>query len=143
MSSTPPPPLDSSSPPRFNGPHAYPSPTVFHQSDLKEPSSVDALCLPPFWGMHCDSDLTIALVSAKRSEHWAEYKLIQRHLRHINIEKELYSLVEIQTQQRLHKADTDIGVTHGVLHVSSLTPSGDEPDNDALSLGGSDGEESP
>ncbi|KAG2055805.1 hypothetical protein BDR06DRAFT_1006644 [Suillus hirtellus] len=167
MSSARLPTLDSLSSPRSNAPHnfkpipegndciawrtcalsqqprdAYPSPTASHQSDLQEPSSVDALSLPPFWGTRRDSDLTVALISAKRSECRAEYKLIQKRLKRINIEKELYSLVEVQTHQRLHKADTNVGVTRGVLRVSGLTPSGDDPDSDALSLGRSDGEES-
>ncbi|KAG1906803.1 uncharacterized protein F5891DRAFT_1182214 [Suillus fuscotomentosus] len=167
MSSACLPTLDSLSSPRSNTPHnfkpipegndcvawctrtlsqqprdAYPSPTASHQSGLQEPSSVDALCLPPFWGTCHNSDLTVALISAKCSERRAEYKLIQKCLKRINIEKELYSLVEVQTHQRLHKADINVGVTHGVLCVSGLTPSGDDPDSDVSSLGRSDGEES-
>ena len=105
-------------------------------------NQVDAFCLLPFWGKHRDSDLTVALISAQHLERQAEHKLIQRRLRHINIEKELYSHMESQTYQRLHKADTSIGVAHGVMHVSGLTPSGDDPDGDASSVGGSDGEKS-
>ncbi|KAG0693480.1 hypothetical protein DFH29DRAFT_1007255 [Suillus ampliporus] len=121
---------------------AYPSPTASHQSDLQEPPSVDAFCLPPFWGMRHNSNLTVALISAQHLERQAEHKLIQRRLKCINIEKELYTHMEPQAYQRLHKADTSIGVARGVLRVSGLTPSGDDPDSDASSLGGSDGEES-
>jgi len=105
-------------------------------------NQVDAFCLPPFWGMHRDSDLTVALISAQRLERQAEHTLIHGRLRRINIEKELYSHMESQTYQRLRKADTSIGVARGVLRVSGMTPSGDDLDSDASSLGGSDGEES-
>jgi hypothetical protein len=84
----------------------------------------DVFCLPPFWGAPRDSDLTVALISAQRLERQAESRLIRRRLKRIMIEQELYNHMEGHMSRRLHKADSDAGITHGVLRVSGLTPAG-------------------
>jgi hypothetical protein len=105
---------------------------------------MDTLCLPPFWETRHDSDLTIRLISAQQSERRAECRLIRRHLHRITIEQELYSRMDKHTAHRLHKADVGLGVAHGVLRSSGLTPADktfESTDSDASSaLHGSDAE---
>ncbi|KAG2059464.1 hypothetical protein BDR06DRAFT_1003572 [Suillus hirtellus] len=112
---------------------AYPSP---HSQELvlQEPS-MDVLCLPPFWETTHDSDLTVHLISAQRSEHWAECVLVHKRLECIKIEHELYTHMDQLTAQKLHKADTGVGVSRGVLRVSGLAGMAfDSVDSDALSV---------
>ncbi|KAG2051610.1 hypothetical protein BDR06DRAFT_1010329 [Suillus hirtellus] len=116
----------------------YPSPPASHETVMQEAlSSMDVLCLPPFWETSRDSNLTIALINAQRSEHRAESRLIQRRLKRVLIEQELYSHMEQHTNHRLRKADTSIGVSCGVFRACGLTPAGkifDDVDSDVLSI---------
>ena len=94
---------------------------------------MDVLYLPPVWETPRDGELTIALISAQRSERRAENRLIKTRLKCIMIEQELYSHMEQHTSQRLRKADTGVGVTRGVLQLSGLATSGkmfDDIDSD-------------
>jgi hypothetical protein len=98
---------------------------------------MDVLCLPPFWETSRDSNLTIALINTQHSERHAESRLIRRRLKRILIEQELYSHMEQQTGHRLRKADTSVGVSHGVFRASGLTPAGktfDDVDSDVSSI---------
>lgn len=81
---------------------------------------MDIFCLPPYWETTRDSDLTIRLISAQRSERRAETRLIRRRLKRIMIEHELYNHMDQHTARRLHKADVGVGVSRGVLRVSGL-----------------------
>lgn len=108
---------------------ANPSPPTSHEADLQEPSSMDTLCLPPFWETRHDSDLTIRLISAQQSERRAECRLIRRRLHRILIEQELYSRMDKHTAHRLHKADVGLGVARGVLRSSGLTPTSNTFEN--------------
>ncbi|KAG2156446.1 uncharacterized protein EDB93DRAFT_1247155 [Suillus bovinus] len=116
----------------------YPSPPASHETVMQEPlSSMDILCLPPFWETSRDSNLTIALINAQRSERRAESRLIRRRLKRVLIEQELYSHMEQHTSHRLRKADTSVGVSRGVFRASGLTPAGkifDDVDSDVSSI---------
>jgi len=85
---------------------------------------MDTLCLPPFWETHRDSDLTIALINAQYSERRAESRLIERRMKRIMIEQELYSHMAQKTSHRLDKANVSVGITCGVLRASGLAPVG-------------------
>ncbi|KIK34362.1 hypothetical protein CY34DRAFT_17775 [Suillus luteus UH-Slu-Lm8-n1] len=124
---------------------AYPSPPTTHEADLQEPSSMDTLCLPPFWETRHDSDLTIRLISTQQSERRAECRLIRRRLHRILIEQELYSRMDKHTAHRLHKADVSVGVARGVLRSSGLTPTCnmfEKADSDVSSVSHGSGAES-
>lgn len=109
---------------------ARPSPPTSHEAGLQQPSSIDTLCIPPFWETRHDSDLTIRLISAQQSERRAECRLIRRRLRRILIEQELYSHMDKRTAHRLHKSNISVGVARGVLRSSGLTPTGNMFEND-------------
>ncbi|KAG2741804.1 hypothetical protein P692DRAFT_20822276 [Suillus brevipes Sb2] len=98
---------------------AYPSPHS-HETMLQEPSNMDIFCLPPFWETTRDSDLTIRLISAQRSERRAETRLIRRRLKRIMIEHELYHHMDQNTARRLHKADIGVGVSRVTFQVYSM-----------------------
>ncbi|KAG2744885.1 hypothetical protein P692DRAFT_20877455 [Suillus brevipes Sb2] len=123
-----------------NDPNAtYPSPPASHETVIQEPplSSMDVLCLPPFWETSRDSNLTIALINAQRSERRAESRLIRKRLKRALIEQELYAHMEQHTSHRLRKADTSVGVLRGVFRASGLTPAGkilDDVDSDVSSI---------
>jgi hypothetical protein len=84
---------------------------------------MDVFSLPPFWETTCDSDLTVCLISAQCLECRAECILVQRCLKCINIEHEHYTHMDKLTMQKLCKADTGVGVSHGVLCVSGFRAS--------------------
>ncbi|KAG2119857.1 uncharacterized protein F5147DRAFT_647725 [Suillus discolor] len=120
-------------------------PSHSHEAELQEPPHMDIFCLPPFWETTCDSNLTVHLISAQCSEHQTESRLIQRHLKQIMIEHELYNLMDQHTCQRLRKADISVGVSCSVLRVSGLAgKTFDDVDSDTSSmLDESDAEPSP
>jgi hypothetical protein len=98
---------------------------------------MDVLCLPSFWETSRDSNLTIALINAQRSERRAESRLIRKRLKRALIEQELYAHMEQHTSHRLRKADTSVGVLRGVFRASGLTPAGkilDDVDSDVSSI---------
>jgi hypothetical protein len=92
---------------------------------------MDIFCIPPFWETTRDSDLTVRLISAQRSERRAESRLIQKRLKRVLIEHELYHHMDQHAGRRLQKADISVGVSRGVLRVSGLT-------SDTLDGAGSD-----
>ncbi|KAG1848813.1 hypothetical protein C8R48DRAFT_778750 [Suillus tomentosus] len=104
---------------------------AYPETALQEPSSMDIFCIPPFWETTRDSDLTVRLISAQRSERRAESRLIQKRLKRVLIEHELYHHMDQHAGQRLQKADISVGVSRGVLRVSGLT-------SDTLDGAGSD-----
>jgi hypothetical protein len=102
---------------------------------------MDIFCLPPFWETTRDSDLTVRLISAQRSERQAESRLIQKRLKRVMIEHELYHHMDQHAGQRLQKADISVGVSRGVLRVSGLTSDTlDVADSDVSSVHDSDAE---
>jgi len=55
---------------------------------------MDTLCLPPYWETPRDSNLTIDLIHAQRSERRAEARVIKKRLKRVEIEQELYGHME-------------------------------------------------
>jgi hypothetical protein len=94
---------------------------------------MDSVSLPPFWDTHNDTDLTIRIISARQSEHRAECRLIRSRLRRAKLEQELYSNMDKQTTQKLHKANISLGIARGVLRSSGLTPAGNTHEVDIAS----------
>ncbi|KAG1813082.1 hypothetical protein EV424DRAFT_1541840 [Suillus variegatus] len=114
----------------------YPSPPISNKA-LREPQIMESLHLLPYWETRHHSDLTIALISAQCLEHRAECRLIRRCLKHAMIEQELYSQMEQHRSHKLHKADTGIGISRGVLCISGHAPAGmifDDADSDVSSM---------
>ncbi|KAG1884431.1 hypothetical protein F4604DRAFT_1919635 [Suillus subluteus] len=103
---------------------AYPSPPISHKMGLQELPPMDSVSLPPFWDTRNDTDLTIHLISARQSERRAECRLIRSRLCCAMLEQELYSNMDKQTTQKLHKANISLGIAHSVLRSSGLTPTG-------------------
>jgi hypothetical protein len=83
---------------------------------------MDTLCLPPYWETPRDSNLTIDLIHAQRSERRAETRLIKKRLKRVKIELELYSHMEQQTDHRLHNVDNSVGITRGGLRACGMFP---------------------
>ena len=76
--------------------------------------------LPPYLSTLHDNDLTIALMKAQWLERRAEQRLINKHLKWIHIEKELYNHIGSQAGWRLHAADVNVGVAYAVQHLSGV-----------------------
>ncbi|KAG1759883.1 hypothetical protein EDD22DRAFT_848895 [Suillus occidentalis] len=111
----------------------YPSPPVSHKTGLQELPLMESVSLPPFWDTRNDTDLTIRLISARQSERRAECRLIRSRLCHAMLEQELYSNMDKQTTQRLHKANISLGIARSVLCSSGLTPAGNTHEVDIAS----------
>ncbi|OJA11897.1 hypothetical protein AZE42_07643 [Rhizopogon vesiculosus] len=103
--------------------NAYPPPPApHHAASVQELLSMDTLCLPPFWETPRDSNLTVALIRAQRSERRAEARLIKHRLKRVKVELELYTHMEQQTNPRLHKVNNSVGITRGGLRACGMFP---------------------
>ena len=77
--------------------------------------------LPLYLSTVHDNDLTIALMKAQRLERRAEQCLVNKHLKRICIEKELYHRIGSQAGRRLHAANVNIGVAYSIRQLAGAT----------------------
>jgi len=59
-------------------------------------------------------------MKAQRLERRAEQRLINKRLKRIRIEKELYNRIGSQAGRRLHAADVNVGVAYAVRHLAGV-----------------------
>ena len=66
-----------------------------------------------------ESDLTVPLLKAQRLERHAERCLLERRLTQIKIEKEFYASLGDESDRRLHSANINIGIAHGIQRLAA------------------------
>ncbi|KIJ58334.1 hypothetical protein HYDPIDRAFT_33062 [Hydnomerulius pinastri MD-312] len=76
--------------------------------------------LPPCLYTPHDNDLTVALIKAQRVERRAEKRLIQKRLKRVKIERELYNNMDHETDQRLHAADVNVGIARALRRIAGV-----------------------
>ena len=59
-------------------------------------------------------------MKAQRLERRAEQRLINKRLKRIRIEKELYHRIGGQARRRLHAADVNVGTAYALRHLARV-----------------------
>ena len=59
-------------------------------------------------------------MKAQQLEHWAEQRLINKHLKQIHIEKELYNCIGSQAGRRLYATNVNVGIAYAVWHLAGV-----------------------